>query len=92
MLSAGLVLVDDGGDDSAPLTLFGTSGAADAEEDDDICDTMSKVMSHVKAYQKEVQLYRQEFGGRHFTKEELEKIESMLEWLKNHPHDSEDAD
>jgi len=45
-------------------------------------------MHDVKTYQKEVQLYREQYGGRHFTKEELEKIEGMLEWLKTHPYDA----
>jgi len=42
---------------------------------------------HDETYQKEVQLYREQYGGRHFTKEELEKIECMLKWLKTHPYD-----
>jgi hypothetical protein len=31
-------------------------------------------------------LYKEQYGGRRFTKEEQEKIEQMLELLKNHPN------
>jgi hypothetical protein len=42
----------------------------------------------------ETKLYREQYGGRSFTKEELEKVEQMLEWLRKNPdtNNAEDTD
>jgi hypothetical protein len=45
-------------------------------------------MHDVKTY--EFELYLKQFGGRHLTKEEWEKLELMLKQMKS--YDGEDAD
>ena len=55
---------------------------------------MNILASGFKRYKEEVRLYRDQYGGRRLTKDELEKIEQMLEWMRAHPNtdNTEDAD
>jgi hypothetical protein len=46
----------------------------------------------METYRNEIELYSEEFGGRHLSKEELEKVEGFLEQLSNKTSDNDSYD
>lgn len=43
-------------------------------------------------FQLQVELFREQYGGRHLTKEEWEKLKRMLEWMRKNPDTNNAAD
>jgi integrase/recombinase XerD len=52
-------------------------------------EQVNKLANVVTFFQREFELYRQEFGGRHITKKELEKIHRLSEELEGQPDEDE---
>ena len=61
---------------------------------DKMGDVIMHLDSNVKFYRNEFELYVKQYGGRHLTKEEWEKLELMLEWMRKNPDtdNAEDTD
>ena len=58
------------------------------QKDQEICklkEQMEMLVHHVITYKNELDLFRQQYGGRWLTKEEREKIEELQKWMHDHP-------
>ena len=60
------------------------------EQMNEMGDIMNKLVHHVKTYKKEVELFREQYGGRHFTKEERKRLEEFREQMDTLPDDDID--
>ena len=54
----------------------------------EVVPAIKKVMKELEGYKKELGLYREQYGGRHFTKEEQQRIQELQEqWASMPDHD-----
>ena len=60
------------------------------EQMNQVVPAIGKVMNELEGYKKELGLYREQYGGRHFTKEERKKIEEFREQMNTLPDDDID--
>jgi uncharacterized coiled-coil DUF342 family protein len=53
----------------------------------EVVPAIKKVMKESEGYKKELVLYREQYGGRRFTKEERKKLEEFRERMDTLPDD-----
>jgi hypothetical protein len=53
-------------------------------------DVTKKLINHVETYGNEIKLFREQYGGRRFTKEERKRLEEFREQMDTLPDDDID--